>query len=57
MDLAPAAVLEPAKRMKLYEIDLERLGRFERNRRCGSRRRKAHNSSYWNQDRAIGAVL
>jgi hypothetical protein len=46
--------------VKLYTVDLERLGRLDHNRRSGSRRQKAYradNRRYWNHDREIGALL
>jgi hypothetical protein len=44
--------------LKLYSVDLERLGRFERNRRSGSRRQQpTSGNGNWNHDKAIGSAL
>jgi hypothetical protein len=50
-----------SKHVKLYIVDLERLGIYERNRRAGSRRRKPfieqHGKLIHNKDLSTGSIL
>jgi hypothetical protein len=49
------------RNLNFYEIDFERLGRFHRNRRSGSRRQKPFVSQFgsvaYNHDRRLGGLL
>jgi hypothetical protein len=50
-----------AEPLKFYQVDAERMGRFHRNQRCGSRRSKPyithHGALSYNHDRMLGGQL
>jgi hypothetical protein len=46
-----------ARAMRLYQIDLERLGRFDDNRRTGNRRKRSSDAALLRDDRLRGGAL